>query len=128
MKKHILCVDDETDIREMLKEILTIQGYRVSAVATPDEARQIVKNDLPQLVISDFQIEDQDGFVMVESLKKISPNLPILLLTGVVFDHDVVREMIPKKVSAYLDKTASLATIVTQIRRLLGEDEKHSLD
>ncbi|MGP8198826.1 MAG: response regulator [Limisphaerales bacterium] len=121
MKKHILSVDDEPDIRELLQEVLTIKGYRVSTAAEPDVAKKIVKEDPPQLIIMDFQIEEGDGFVLIEEFKRLAPNTPILLLTGAVFDRQVVRDTIQKKVSSYLDKTASLSTIVSEIQRLLGD-------
>jgi DNA-binding NtrC family response regulator len=121
MKKHILSIDDEKDIRELLQEVLTIKGYRVSTAALPDKAMKIVKEDPPDLIIMDFQIEEGDGFVLIEDIKKLGPNIPILLLTGAVFDRNVVRDTIEKKVSRYLDKTASLNTIVTEIQKLLGD-------
>jgi len=121
MKKHILSVDDEADIRELLQEALTLKGYRVSTAAEPVTARRIVKEDPPQLIIMDFQIEEGDGFVLIEEFRQLAPNTPILLLTGAVFDRAVVRDTIQKKVSSYLDKTASLAMIVSEIQRLLGD-------
>jgi DNA-binding NtrC family response regulator len=119
--KHILSVDDEPDIRELLKEVLTMKGYRVSTAAEPDAAKKIVKEDPPQLIIMDFQIEEGDGFVLIDAFKNMAPNTPIMLLTGAVFDRAVVRDTIQKKVSCYLDKTASLNTIVNEIQRLLGD-------
>jgi DNA-binding NtrC family response regulator len=121
MKKHILSIDDEADIRELLQEVLTIKGYRVSTAAEPEKAKQIVKDDPPDLIIMDFQIEDGDGLVLIEEIKTLGPNIPILLLTGAVFDRNVVRNTIEKKVSRYLDKTASLNTIVTEIQKLVGD-------
>jgi DNA-binding NtrC family response regulator len=121
MKKHILSIDDEADIRELLQEVLTIKGYRVSTAADPGQAKKIIKEDPPQLIIMDFQIEEGDGFVLIEEIKLLAPNIPILLLTGAVFDRGVVRDTIEKKVSSYLDKTASLSTIVSEIQRLLGD-------
>lgn len=121
MKKHILSVDDEHDIRELLQEALTIQGYRVSTAAEPGRAKQIVKEDPPDLIIMDFQIEEGDGFVLIEEFRTLAPKTPIMLLTGAVFDRAVVRDTIEKKVASYLDKTASLAMIVAEIQRLLGE-------
>jgi DNA-binding NtrC family response regulator len=121
MKKHILSIDDEPAIRELLEEVLTMKGYRVSTAADPELARKIVEQDPPQLIIMDFQIEENDGFVLIEELKKLSPNTPILLLTGAVFDRQIVRETIEKKVASYLDKTASLSMIVSEIQRLLGD-------
>ena len=121
MIKHILSVDDEADIRELLQEALTLKGYRVSIAADPAAARKIVKEDPPQLIIMDFQLEVGDGFVLIDEFRKQLPGTPILLLTGAAFDPQVVRDVVLKKVSAYLDKTASLATIVSEIQRLLGD-------
>jgi DNA-binding NtrC family response regulator len=121
MKKHILSVDDEADIRELLQEALTMRGYRVSTAAEPDSAKKIAQADPPDLIIMDFQIEEGDGFVLIEEFKKLAPNTPIMLLTGAVFDRAVVRDTIQKKVACYLDKTASLSTIVSEIQRLLGD-------
>jgi DNA-binding NtrC family response regulator len=121
MKKHILSIDDEADIRELLQEALSMRDYRVSATGDPDEAKRIVKEDPPHLVIMDFQIEEGDGFILIDAVKKLAPNIPILLLTGAVFDKQVVRETILKMVASYLDKTASLAEIIAEIQRLLGD-------
>jgi DNA-binding NtrC family response regulator len=126
MKKHILSIDDEADIRELLQEVLTMKGYRVSTAAEPEQAKKIVKQDPPNLIIMDFQIEEGDGFVLIEELKKLAPNTPILLLTGAVFDRQVVRDTIEKIVTSYLDKTASLSMIVSEIQRLLGDTQDTS--
>lgn len=120
MKKHILSVDDEADIRDLLQEVLTMKGYRVSTAGEPETAKKIIKNDPPNLVIMDFQIEEGDGMILIDEVKKMAPNMPILLLTGAVFDRNLVRDTIEKKVSRYLDKTASLSTIVTEIEKLVG--------
>lgn len=123
MKKHILSIDDEQDIRELLQESLGMQGYRVSAAATPDEARKIAKADRPDLIILDFQIEESDGFILIDEFRKLYPGLPLMLLTGAVFGKGAVREAIEQKVSSYLDKTASLSEIVSEVRRLIGDSE-----
>ena len=123
MKKHILSVDDEQDIRELLQESLSMRGYRVSTAATPDEAKKIAKADRPDLIILDFQIEESDGFVLIDEFSKQYPAVPLMLLTGAVFGKGAVREAIEKKVSSYLDKTASLSDIVGEIHRLIGDPE-----
>jgi DNA-binding NtrC family response regulator len=123
MKKHILSVDDEQDIRELLQESLSMRGFRVSTAANPEEARKIAKADRPDLIILDFQIEESDGFVLIDEFKKLYPTIPLMLLTGAVFGKGAVREVIEKKVSSYLDKTASLSQIVDEIHRLIGDPE-----
>ena len=118
-KKHILIVDDEANIRELLEAFLTNNGYRVTPVSSAVEAHKVVRRDPPNLIISDLQLEDSDGLDMIESLKAMLPDTPMMLLTGVLFDPKVVRETLSKKVSCYLEKTASLAQILTEVRRLL---------
>jgi len=110
-------------IGELLVEVLTGIGYRVSTAAMPEEARRFVKMDPPQLVIMDCLIEEGDGFVLIDEFKKSLPNTPILLLTGFIFDGQVVRDVINKKVDAYLNKTSSLSSIVREIQLLL--DDRH---
>ncbi|MGA3181963.1 MAG: response regulator [Verrucomicrobiota bacterium] len=123
MKKHILSVDDEQDIRELLQESLGMQGYRVSTAATPEEARKTAKADRPDLIILDFQIEESDGFILIDEFRRLYPAVPLMLLTGAVFGKGAVREAIEKKVASYLDKTASLSEIVSEVRRLIGDPE-----
>lgn len=123
MKKHILAIDDEPDIRDLLTEFLSVKGYRVSATGSSDEALRIAREDPPQLVISDLQMEDTDGLVLIDQIKEIRSEVPVLLLTGVVFDTEVVRETIAKKVTSYLDKTTPLQRILQEVRRLLGDTQ-----
>ena len=56
MKKHILSVDDEQDIRELLQESLSMRGYRVSTAANPDEAKKIAKADRPDLTTRELEV------------------------------------------------------------------------
>ncbi len=121
MKKHILVIDDEESIREMLRQILTAKGYRVSAVATGLEAHRAAQADPPQLITVDLQMEDTDGLELIRQLKSVVPGVPVILLTGVLFDPQVVRQMVGNQISSYLQKTTSLKQIIQEIQRLLGE-------
>jgi len=123
MKKHILSVDDEQDIRELLQESLSMRGYRVSTAATAVEAKRIAEADRPDLIILDFQIEESDGSILIDEFRKLYPGLPLMLLTGAVFGEGAVREAIETRVASYLDKTASLSDIVNEIHRLIGDPE-----
>jgi CheY-like chemotaxis protein len=121
MKKYILIVDDEADIRALLLEFLAASGYRVAGATSAAEALQSVREDKPDLVITDLQLEEADGLQMVSRLKVALPDTPVILLTGVLFDHDVVHGVLNKKVDCYLEKTSSLKQILEAIQRLLGQ-------
>ncbi|MES1166586.1 MAG: response regulator, partial [Pseudomonadota bacterium] len=86
MAKHLLIVDDEEQIREILREVLTTAGHRVTAVGTAAEALQVVQADPPNLVITDLQLGESDGFEVVERMKALNAKLPIVMLTGVIMD------------------------------------------
>ena len=119
MNKHILIIDDEATIRDLLAQFLTISEYRVTAVASAAEALKMARQDPPDLVISDLQLEDADGLEMISQLKDLVPRAPVILLTGVLFEPEVVRDVLSKKVACYLEKTSSLARILETVHELL---------
>jgi DNA-binding NtrC family response regulator len=119
-KRHILVVDDEFVIRELLESFLSMSGYRVTTVSSAFEAEAIAVRDRPDVVITDLQLEESDGLEMVTRLKTLLPDTPMILLTGVLFDPKVVREVLHKKVSSYIEKTAPLSQILGEVRRLTG--------
>lgn len=121
MRKHILLVDDETEISGLLADFLTHRGYRTTAVPSAIEAHRTVASDPPDLIISDLQLEDSDGLEMIEQLKMKLPDTPIMLLTGVFFDPQVVRDTLSKRVACYLQKTSPLTQILGEVKRLIGE-------
>ena len=118
MKKHILIVDDEENIRDLLGQFLNGAGYRVTAVASPADAFEAARRDPPDLLISDLQLEDADGLEMITKLKVTLPDKPVILLTGVLFDPKAVNEVLKAKVACYLEKTSTLAKILEAVRRL----------
>ena len=121
MKTHILCIDDEANICSIIQAALTMKGYRVSTAGSAEAARRIVQSDPPSLIILDQQLEETDGLTLAAEIRETRPDLPILLLTGVVFDAKVIQELSGKRVSSYLSKTAKLETLCAEIRRLLGD-------
>jgi DNA-binding NtrC family response regulator len=120
MKKHILIIDDEAIIRDILGQFLTISDYRITAVASAAAALESGQRDPPDLIISDLQLEDADGLEMIARLKVMLPNVPVILLTGVLFEPEVISDVLKTKVACYLEKTSSLTLILESVRRLLG--------
>jgi two-component system response regulator GlrR len=121
MKKHILSIDDEARICKLIDTVLTMEGYRVSTADSAEAARRIVKSDPPNLIILDQQLEDTDGLTLAAEIRKTLPGVPILLLTGMVFDAEVIQEIIGKNVSSYLPKTSKMSVICSEVHRLLSD-------
>lgn len=119
--KHILIVDDENEIRQLLRTTIEKRGYRVTDVATALEARRVVGTDQPALIICDLQLQESDGIVLLKELRQLLPGVPTILLTGVLFDPNVAATTLDETVTAYIPKPAKLSRIVEVIRRLLGD-------
>jgi CheY-like chemotaxis protein len=119
MRHHILTIDDEPAIREMLREALEVAGFRVTDVATAVEAMDVIRRDPPQLVITDLQLEETDGFVAIEQIKAEIPAVPVILLTGVLMEGDAVDRGVAGKIAGYIPKTAPLSHIVGEVKRCL---------
>lgn len=120
MKKHILIVDDEAEIRDLLAQYLGSAGFRTTTAATPAEAFAAIERDAPDLVISDLQLEESDGLAMLEKIRVRLPRVPLILLTGVLFDQQVVANTLSQKVDCYIEKTAPLSRVLSEIKRLTG--------
>jgi CheY-like chemotaxis protein len=120
MSKHILHIDDEEAIRDIVAELLTQQGYQVTSAASPTEALVAARNVPPDLIISDLQLDEADGFETIARLRELNSAVPVILLTGVLIDPLVAQETVGRLVSSYLEKTRPLAEIVREVDRLIG--------
>ncbi len=120
MKNKILIIDDEAQIRDLLAQFLVGSGYVVTTAGSAAEALTCVDRDPPDLILSDLQLEDADGLEMIGRLKTVLPATPVILLTGVLFDAEVVRDILNKQVASYLAKTSPLSRILAEIRHLLA--------
>lgn len=118
--KHILIVDDEPLVRDILREVLRDAGYRVTDLSTAADALARVREDVPDLIVTDLQLEEMDGFTFIEQVRQLVPKVPIVLLTGVLFDAAVTRRLGAEKVAGYVAKTAPLDHLLAEIKRHLG--------
>lgn len=78
---HILVVDDDTEIRNLLHEYLQKQGYRVTAVADGKGLRTAVATSHPDLIILDLMLPGEDGLMLCRDLRAKS-EIPIIMLTA----------------------------------------------
>jgi len=78
---HILVVDDDAEIRNLLQEYLQKQGYRVTAAADGKGLRAAVDTTRPDLVILDLMLPGDDGLSLCRDLRARS-NVPIIMLTA----------------------------------------------
>jgi DNA-binding response OmpR family regulator len=115
--KRILIVEDEPDIVRGLKDAFEFEGYRV--LAAPDGARalQLARSEAPDCVVLDLMLPDANGYDVCLELRRISPLVPILMLTARSQESDKIRGL---EVGAddYVTKPFSVGELLARIRAL----------
>ena len=115
---RILVVDDESEIRGLLKEILADEGYEVDVAADATEARAIRTQHDPDLVLLDIWMPDTDGITLLKQLRDTEQAAPTLFLTA----RDSVDDRIVGLTAGgddYMTKPFSLEELVARLRGLL---------
>jgi len=82
MMQRILIVDDEERFRTTLGKRLTERDLDVETVGSGEEAIKIIKEKLFDVVVLDVKMPGMDGIETLAEIKKVNPNLEVLMLTG----------------------------------------------
>src|ERR1700716_2248214 len=114
---HILIVDDDPQIRELLQEYLTQNTLRVSAASNGSQMSQILQDDAIDLIILDLRLAGEDGMTIVRTLRDQSA-IPIVMLTGVRDEADRVMGL-ELGADDYLIKPFSPRELLARIRTVL---------
>ena len=117
MSQHILVVDDEAQIRELLSVYLLKQGFKVSSAGTSQETLKVLKQQTPDLVVLDIGLADEDGLKLLADIKKNHPNLRVVMLTGMGFVEDLLQEAHQKGADGYVSKILPLDELLMAIQR-----------
>jgi two-component system, OmpR family, response regulator len=121
-EKHILAVDDDPSMRELIANYLTNHGFGVSTAATGEEMARIIAEDLVDLVVLDLQLAQEDGLQLVNELRTRS-TLPIIVITG--HWRDDVDRIVGLELGAddYLTKPFNLRELLARVRAVLRRVE-----
>jgi DNA-binding response OmpR family regulator len=120
MKDHILVVDDEPQIRELLSLYLSKQEYRVSTTSTTEETMRLVGEAQVDLVVLDIGLAEEDGLNLLVQLKEQHPDLRVIMLTGMGFVEDLLQEAYQKGADGYVSKVLPLDELLMTIQRILS--------
>jgi len=91
MKKTILLIDDETELRKLLKKLLVLEDYHVFEAGTGKEGIDILNHDEAGIAIVDVKLPDADGIELVKKIKELHPLMEIIVLTAYGTIEDGVR-------------------------------------
>jgi len=115
----ILVVDDEESIRSTLSGVLEDEGYRVLFANDGLAALEVVRNELPDLVLLDIWMPKLDGLATLGRLKEQYPTLTVIMMSGHGTIETAVRST---KLGAYdfIEKPLSLEKLIVQVHNALN--------
>ncbi|MDX9990989.1 MAG: response regulator transcription factor [Anaerolineales bacterium] len=116
MKINLLVVDDETIARQSLSDILRLEGYNVTSVASGEAAVDHLRNYAVDLMIVDLKMPGMNGLDVVQVANQLAPDAQIILLTAYGSMESAV-EALRQRVHDYLLKPASPNQIIESVRR-----------
>ena len=116
-QEHILVVDDEPEIRDMIQEYLEMRGFRVTPVDGGEGLRQIVADEPVDLVLLDITMPGEDGLSLARFLRETT-EIGVVMLTAA---GDIVDRVAGLEVGAddYLAKPVDLRELLARIKAVL---------
>jgi len=128
MKAHILIVDDDSRITDLLRRILAYEGYSVAIAASGSEALNRSLERPPDLIVLDIMMPGLDGLEVAQRLREAGDNVPILMLTA----RDTVADRVKGLETGaddYLVKPFAPEELVARVKALLrrSQEERHEV-
>lgn len=119
-KKHLLIIDDDPDILELLKYNLSREGYKVTCVDTGEKGLKILKTKTPDLIILDIMLPGMDG---IDIIKTITSNyktrdIPVIILSAKTDETDIIIG-IELGAADYVTKPFSVKVLIAKVKALL---------
>jgi two-component system OmpR family response regulator len=114
---HILIVDDDPAICDLLGSYLTSENFTVSLAGSGAAMRQALAKQIPDLILLDLRLPDQDGLALASEIRTHS-NTPIIMLTG---RGDVVDRILGLEMGAddYIAKPFHLREVLARIKTIM---------
>ena len=116
-KKTILIIEDEPHIVMGLRDALEFEGFGVMSAGKGKDGIQLARAENPDAVILDLMLPDVNGYAVCEELRRISPFMPIIMLTARSQETDKIRGL-EAGADDYVTKPFSVAELLARIKAI----------
>src|SRR3954464_15025136 len=116
-KKTILIIEDEPHIVMGLRDSLEFEGFGVISASKGKDGIQLARAENPDAVILDLMLPDINGYAVCEELRRISPFMPIIMLTARSQETDKIRGL-DAGADDYVTKPFSIGELVARINAI----------
>ncbi len=113
--RHILVVDDDREIRELVRRVLEKEGFRVTRAADGAEMRKRLEAGAIDLIVLDVMLPGKDGLALCRDLRGQNVTIPVILLTA---RGDEIDRVLGLEMGAddYVPKPFSARELIARIR------------
>ena len=116
MPGRILIVDDEQGVRTVLTAFLESHGFTVWNAETIAEGLDILNRETIDFVLQDMMLSDGDGLDLLERIKTLRPELPVVIMTGSGCEGGLFEKAKEKGALDFISKMFSLNDLLTLIQ------------
>ncbi|MCU1299220.1 MAG: two component, sigma54 specific, transcriptional regulator, Fis family [Acidobacteriaceae bacterium] len=125
MRNHkVLIVDDEADLRELMRKFLEGKGFETVLAANCDIAEQVCRTTRPDIAVLDYSLPDGNALELIPRLRAIDQSIPVIILTG-YGSIELAVEAIKLGADQFLTKPAELSALMMLIQRSLENQRNH---
>ena len=120
--KHIVCIEDETEMIELIRLILGRRGFEVHGAPGGKEGLQMVRELLPDLVLLDLMMPEMDGWEVYQQMKAdvSTRDIPVIVVTARAQNIDKVLGLHIAKVDDYIAKPFGPQELSDSVEKILG--------
>jgi two-component system cell cycle response regulator DivK len=117
----ILYIEDNPDNRLLVRRILQAEGYEVLEAYNATHALQVLKDNIPNLILMDINMPDMDGYTLTSRLRAMPQlkKVPIIAMTANVMKGDREKSL-EAGCDGYIQKPIDVDSLPTQINRFLS--------
>jgi len=123
--RSVLVVDDEPEIRALLTDLLKDDGYKVRTANTGAEALESVAKDLPDLVMMDVKLPDQDGLGVLKTLRREHGELEVIVMTAFGGSSTAIKAM-EHGAYDYVTKPFEIEDLLATLKRVFEHADMSS--
>ena len=116
-RKTILVIEDEPHIVMGLRDALEFEGFRVVSAAKGKDGIALARSESPDAVILDLMLPDVNGYTVCEELRRLSPLVPIVMLTARSQETDKIRGL-DAGADDYVTKPFSVNELIARMRAI----------
>ena len=118
----IMVIDDDTEIRETLVDLLVAKGYQAQGASNGKIALELIASDRPDVLITDIIMPEKDGIQLIAEVKKRYGEIPIIAMSG---GGRIPASVYLSHVSALgeiatLEKPFKVSTLTMAVEKALG--------